>query len=92
MTKSSPAKLAYQAEYQKKPSEVKKRVARNAARQEAIAEGRAKVGDGKDVGHKKALDNGGSRATSNTAVESRAANRGWRAGNSGSSSYKVPNK
>ena len=31
MTKSSPAKLAYQAEYQKKPSEVKKRVARNAA-------------------------------------------------------------
>lgn len=92
MTKSSAQKLKYMAEYQKKPENVEKRVQRNAARREAIAEGRARVGDGKDIGHKKALDNGGSNAKSNTAVESRSGNRGWRAGNKGKNSYKVPNK
>lgn len=92
MPKSSKAKLEYQAEYQKRPEEVDKRVARNAARREAIASGRAKVGDGKDVGHKKALSNGGSASASNTRVEDRSSNRGWRAGNSGKDSYKVKDK
>lgn len=78
MTKSSKAKLAYQAEYQKQPEEVEKRVARNRARRHAIAEGKAKVGDGKDVDHKKMLDKGGSTADSNTRVRDRGDNRGWR--------------
>lgn len=40
-----------QAKYQRKPEQVDKRVARNAARREMIRQGRAKVGDGKDVAH-----------------------------------------
>lgn len=83
MTKSSKAKLAYQAEYQKRPEEVDKRVARNKARREAIREGTAKVGDGKDVDHKRMLDQGGSNDKSNRRVTTQAENRGWRARNPG---------
>lgn len=89
MPKSSKQKLEYMAEYQKKPENVEKRVARNRARRRAIAAGKAEVGDGKDIGHKKALNNGGSKKDSNTKVQSRKTNRGWRKGQSG---YKVPNK
>jgi hypothetical protein len=80
MTKSTPQKLKYQKEYNAKPEEVAKRVKNNAARREAIKRGTAKVGDGKDVAHIKALANGGTNAKGNTKVESRATNRGWRAG------------
>jgi hypothetical protein len=78
MPKSSPRKLAYMAEYQKTPENVEKRVDRNRARRHAIAEGKAKVGDGKEVDHKKMLDKGGSDKDSNTRVVSAAENRGWR--------------
>lgn len=78
MPKSSKAKLEYMAEYQKKPENVEKRVDRNRARREAIREGRAKVGDGKDVDHKKPLGKGGSDDKSNTRVVDRSENRGWR--------------
>ena len=78
MTKSSKAKLEYMAEYQKKPENVEKRVDRNRARRHAIAAGKAHVGDGTDVDHKKMLDKGGSDKDSNTRVISRAENRGWR--------------
>jgi hypothetical protein len=88
MPKSTPQKLKYMAEYQAKPENVEKRVDRNRARRHAIAEGKASVGDGKDIGHKVALDNGGSGADSNTKVQSRKSNRGWRKGESG---YKVKN-
>lgn len=83
MPKSSKAKLAYQAEYQKRPGEVEKRVERNKARRHAIAEGRAKVGDGKDVDHKRMLDQGGSNDRSNQRVVSASKNRGWRKDNPG---------
>lgn len=86
MTKSTPQKLKYQKEYNARPEEVKKRVMNNAARREAMEEGRVKKGDGKDVAHKKALDNGGTNGKSNLKVEDRATNRGWR---KGKSSYKV---
>ena len=56
------------------------------ARQRAIRAGDAKVGDGKDIGHKVALDNGGSNTPANTFVQDRTENRGWRKGESG---YKV---
>lgn len=88
MTKSSPAKLAYQKTYNAKPANVDKRVMNNQARAEAIKGGRAKVGDGKDVAHRRALDNGGTNTKGNTMAQDRATNRGWRKGESG---YKVPN-
>lgn len=83
MPKSSPQKLAYQKAYNARPEEVAKRVKNNAARREAIAEGKVKVGDGKDVAHKKSLENGGTNAKSNLTVQDRETNRGWRKGKSG---------
>ena len=78
MTKSSKQELRTKAKYNKRPDVQKKRVANNKARREAIREGRAKKGDGKDVHHKVPLDKGGSTAKSNTEVVSRKTNRGWR--------------
>jgi len=78
MTKSSKAKLAFQKEYNARPENVAKRVKNNAARREAIREGTAKVGDGKDVDHKKPLDKGGTNAKSNLRVVDRSENRAWR--------------
>lgn len=71
------AKRAYQAEYQKRPEQVRRRVMRNAARREMIREGKARVGDGMDVDHKTMLDHGGTNARSNLRMRSRRANRGW---------------
>lgn len=51
------------------------RAARNKARRKAVREGRAKKGDGKDIGHIKALSQGGSRSTKNTRVQNRNKNR-----------------
>jgi hypothetical protein len=78
MTKSSKAKLEYMAEYQKRPENVEKRVDRNRARRHAIADGKVKVGDGKEVDHKKMLDKGGSDKDSNTRVVDASTNRAWR--------------
>ena len=86
MSKSTPGKLAYQKKYNAKPEMVNRREDNNAARAAAIKAGTAHVGDGKDVGHKKALDNGGTNAKGNTMVQDRKSNRGWRKGESG---YKV---
>ena len=80
MTKSTKRKLEYQKAYNARPEEVAKRVKNNAARREAIKEGKARVGDGKDVAHKKSLENGGTNAKSNLTVQDRATNRGWRRG------------
>jgi hypothetical protein len=80
MTKSTPRKLEYQKSYNARPEEVAKRVKNNAARREAIKDGKAKVGDGKDVAHKKSLENGGGNHKANVAVQDRATNRGWRKG------------
>ena len=81
MPKSSPRKLAYMAEYQKKPENVEKRVDRNRARRHAIAAGKVSVGDGREIDHKKMLDKGGSDKDSNTRVVSAAENRAWRKNN-----------
>lgn len=80
MTKSSKAKLEYQAEYNARPEEVAKRVKNNAARREAIKAGKVKVGDGKDVDHKVPLENGGTNKGNNLRVTSEKVNRGWRKG------------
>lgn len=78
MPKSSKAKLAYQKEYNARPENVKKRVMNNAARREAEKKGLVHKGDGKDVDHKRMLDQGGTNAPGNLRVTSRKANRGWR--------------
>lgn len=78
MTKSSPQELRTKAAYNKRPDVQAKRVANNKARREAIKEGRAAKGDGKDVHHVKPLDKGGSTDKSNTKVVSKKTNRGWR--------------
>lgn len=80
MTKSTPQKLKFQKEYNARPEQVAKRVKNNAARRDAIKAGKAKVGDGKDVAHKKSLENGGGNSKSNLEVQSRSTNRGWRKG------------
>ncbi len=80
MATSTKQKLAYQKEYNARPEEVAKRVKNNAARRDAIKGGKASVGDGKDVAHKKSLENGGGNGKGNTTVQDRATNRGWRKG------------
>lgn len=82
MTKSSPEKLAAQKAYNAKPENVKKRMANNKARALLIKEGKVHVGDGKDVAHIKALQDGGTDAPGNLEVTSEKANRGWRRGRS----------
>ena len=78
MPKSSPQELKTKAAYNKRPDVQKKRVAQNKARRQAIADGRASKGDGKDVHHVKPLDRGGSTEKSNTKVVDKKTNRGWR--------------
>lgn len=62
-------------EYHKSQEQKSNRAARNKARRAAIKSGKATKGDGKDIGHKKALKNGGSKSLSNTKVQSRSSNR-----------------
>lgn len=64
-----------QRKYNSKPEQKKNRAARNKARREAIKSGAVKKGDGKDVGHKKGLAEGGSNAKSNRRVEKASTNR-----------------
>lgn len=69
----------YKQEYKQKSqssSKAKKnRAERNRARASAIKKGKVKKGDGKDIGHKRALKNGGAKKDSNTKVQSRKSNR-----------------
>lgn len=64
--------------YDSKPEVKKKRAARNRARRKLMNEGLVKVGDGKDVGHKKALSHGGTNSRSNLRVESKRQNRSYK--------------
>ena len=72
MTKKRNYKREY-ALYHGKPEQIKRRAGRNKARRQAVAAGKAKKGDGKDVHHKNGntLDN----SAKNTAVISRSKNR-----------------
>lgn len=64
--------------YQATPEQVRRRVARNRARQLMIREGKAHVGDGTDVDHKVPLSKGGSTAVSNLRVVPRGENRSFK--------------
>lgn len=65
-------------EYGSRPDVMKKRAMRNAARRKLMREGKVKKGDGMDVNHKRALDNGGTNARSNLNVVPKRKNRGYR--------------
>lgn len=71
-----------QAKYNSKPEQVKRRTARNAARREMIKSGKARKGDGKDVGHANGnpLDN----RKGNLRMESKAKNRSLKRNRNGS--------
>jgi hypothetical protein len=88
MPKSTKTKLLYQAAYNNTPEQVKAQTKRKAAQRAAIKSGASPIGDGKDVIHKTALDNGGGNAPGNLGVQDPSANRAWR---KGKKSYKVPN-
>lgn len=66
-----------QAKYNASPEATAKRVKNNQARAAAIKSGKASVGDGKDVDHKKPLSKGGSNAASNLRVVDRSENRSF---------------
>lgn len=61
--------------YHSKPAQKKNRASRNAARRKAVAAGKARKGDGKDVHHK----NGNPRdnRSSNLSVKSKSKNRSY---------------
>ena len=63
--------------YNSKPSEIHKRVLRNAARRHMEKIGLVHKGDNKDVDHKHPLSKGGSGANSNLRVQSEHANRSY---------------
>lgn len=64
------------AQYHGKPEQIANRAARNKARATLAKEGKVHKGDGKEVDHKKSIDDGGSKtARSNLQVLSRRANR-----------------
>ena len=63
--------------YKAKPDQIKKRVLRNKARQQAIKEGKASVGDGTSVEHIKPLSKGGKNTAKNTKIVSFADNSSY---------------
>ena len=73
--KSTGRDYSYDKEYASRPEQKKNRAKRNAARREAVKDGRVRVGDKKDIDHKKPLSKGGSNKKSNTRVMCRSKNR-----------------
>lgn len=65
------------------PHRVKDREMRNKARSIMEKEGKAKVGDGKDVGHVKAISKGGKTTLANLAMQTPAENRSFKRNSGG---------
>jgi hypothetical protein len=75
---SEEAKRDYKMEYRNyhgKPKQKKERAARTRARELMKKKGRAKVGDGKDIDHKKPIRSGGSNGINNLRARSKSSNR-----------------
>jgi hypothetical protein len=53
------------------------RAQRNRARRVMVNEGKAKTGDGKDVGHKKAISKGGKNTLANLEMQTPSENRSF---------------
>lgn len=69
------ARRRAQAKYNSKPEQKKRRAARNKARRMMIRAGKARKGDGKDVGH--ANGNPWDNRPGNLRMESKRANRSY---------------
>jgi hypothetical protein len=65
------------AKYQGTAKQKKNRAARNKARSMMVKAGKAKKGDGKDVGHKTAIGKGGLSQMYNLQMQSKSANRSF---------------
>lgn len=63
--------------YNAKPKQKLNRAARNKARRMMVVAGKAKKGDGKDVGHVKAMGKGGLSQMYNLQMQSKAKNRSF---------------
>lgn len=73
-------KRDYKKEYKKyagKTSAKKDRAQRNKARRMMVQAGKAKKGDGKDVGHVQAMSRGGLSKMYNLQMQSKSANRSF---------------
>ena len=81
-------KRDYQAELawekRSRPNRVKDRAARNKARSMMMKAGKAKKGDGKDVGHIKAISKGGLSTMYNLQMQSQSSNRSFSRNKDGS--------
>ena len=73
--KNTPARQAAQKKYNAKPEQLKRRAARNTARNEMIKSGKARKGDGKDVAHKNG--NPTDNRKGNLTMQSKTANRSY---------------
>jgi hypothetical protein len=72
---------AYKREYERyhgTEAAKRDRAQRNAARATMVKAGKARKGDGKDVGHLVPIDRGGTNAKGNLAVQTRKKNRGYK--------------
>lgn len=69
-------KKEYEA-YDGKPEVKKKRAMRNAARRQAMAEGKVSKGDGMDIDHKRPLAKGGGNGKSNLRAVPASKNRSF---------------
>jgi hypothetical protein len=91
---SSPGyKRDYKQEYASEDkTRRKQRSLRNQARAAMIKKGKARVGDGKDVGHKRALSRGGANTLANLAMQSRGSNRSFSRKSSGAMASEISRK
>jgi len=83
LKKNASKRTKQQRDYDSSPAVKKRRAMRNKARREAIRNGTAKKGDGKDIDHKKPLRSGGTNSEGNTRVRSRSSNRSDNGGKGG---------
>lgn len=73
----NPRDYAKERKYDSQPHVKKKRALRNKARRKLMKEGKVRVGDGKDVNHKKALSHGGSNSRKNLEATPASKNRSY---------------
>ncbi len=93
MPSSKNYKRDYKQEYANDSKERRhQRSERNQARHMMMEKGKAKVGDGKDVGHKKALSRGGANTLANLAMQTPTSNRSFKRKSSGAMASETSKK
>ena len=90
--KSTGRDYSREAAYDASPARKKARAQRNKARSLLAKKGLVRVGDGKDVGHKKAISKGGKNSASNLMVQNASANRSFKRKSDGSMASETSKK